>query len=269
MRIRMVIVLAVSLLPAACDSRAPTSPALTGRVTRLTTAHSHAAHTPARCRPSPPRQSNTFEMTGVVTNEAGTPLAGASLEIWVDYGNEHGPTASDLTNARGAYKVNFASLLGSNHYPQFDPAGTRQAVAFVTVEASGYEPYARYVLGTHQHLVENIRLHRIQRITAGESAVLTIASDDSVCVIDAWPGRELICTRLRVVAPQDGIMSVEAVPTQPGFELRMLEVWGGGTGAPRGNPTALRVTGGTEYTVAVGVPWGIDASQSFVVKTSM
>jgi hypothetical protein len=64
-------------------------------------------------------------------------------------------------------------------------------------------------------------------------------------------------------------MSIEAVPTQPASELPMLEVYGGGTGAPRANPTALRVTAGTEYTVKVEVPWGFTGSQSFVVKTSM
>ena len=266
----MIVVLAVSLLATACDGRAPTSPTLPAESPDSLPPPTLTPPTPSPgAGPSPPRQSNAFEMTGVVTNEVGTPLAGASLEIWVDYGNQHGPTASDLTNAIGRYKVNFASVPGSNHHPQSDPAGTREAVAFATVELPGYEPHARYVLGTHQHLVENIRLHRIQRIRAGESAVLTVASDDSTCVIDVWPGRELICRTLRVVALQQGIMSVEAVPTQPGSALPMLEVWGRGTGAPRGNPTALRVIGGTEYTVAVGVPWGIGASQSFVVKTSM
>ncbi len=132
-----------------------------------------------------------------------------------------------------------------------------------------YGRLARYLLGTTGDLVENFHVHLIKRIPAGESAALTIAPDDGVCAIDTLLDRNLICgTWVRVVAPRDGVMSVEAVPIQSGSALATLEVYGGGTGA-RGNPTVLRVTAGTEYTVDVAVPWGISASQSFVVKTSM
>ena len=141
-------------------------------------------------------------------------------------------------------------------------------MGFVLVEAPAYDWHSRYVLGTTEHLVENIRLRRIQRITAGESAVLAVAPDDKVCASDSWPGRELICGTLRVVAPRNGTMTIEAVPSQAGSQLPALEVWGGRTGG-RGNPTSISVVAGTEYTVNVELPWGISASQSFVVTTSM
>src|SRR5687767_2188191 len=111
-RIRTVVVLAVSLLAAACDGRAPTSPTVPAESPGSPPPTLTPPTPSPGVGPSPPRQSNAFEMIGVVTNEVGTPLVGASLEIWVDYGNEHRPTASDLTNARGAYKVTFASYLG-------------------------------------------------------------------------------------------------------------------------------------------------------------
>ena len=142
-------------------------------------------------------------------------------------------------------------------------------MAFTRVEAEGYEPYARFVVGPGQHLVENVRLRRIERIEAGESSVLSISPDDSVCFLDVWPGRELICRTLRVVAFKDGVMGVEAIPTQPGFELPTLEVYDNRTGAPRGNPTAIAVATGVEYTVRIEVPSGFGTRQSFVVKTSM
>jgi hypothetical protein len=245
------ILLVAVLLAAACDGRGPTTPT--------------SPSAPPAAVPSPPRQSMSFEMTGVVTDDDGPPVPGAKVAVWRDYVD----VPSMLTDGSGAYKLKFTAVPGSAYVLNWDPAGTEDAVAFVTVEASGYEPYARYILGTTQDLVENIRLHRIKRITAGESAVLTIVPDDTVCVLDVWPGRELICGTLRVVAPDNGIMTVEAVPTQATSELPMLEFFGNQTGAPRANPTALRVTAGIEYTIKVEVPRGFTGSQSFVVKTSM
>jgi len=209
-----------------------------------------------------------FEMTGRVTDDEGGPVAGAKVTIILDVGEWYGPNPWVLTDASGRYKVNFMAIPGSNYYPGLDPPGTKEAVGFVMVEASGYDWHARYVLGTTEHLVENIRLRRIQRITAGESAELAVAPDDKVCASDAWPGRELICGTLRVVAPRNGTMTIEAVPGQAGSQLPGLEVWGGRTGG-RGNPTSISVVAGTEYTVNVELPWGISASQSFGVKTSM
>ena len=169
-------------------------------------------------------------------------------------------------DASGRYRVNFTGVPGTNR----GPAGTEDSMAFAQVEAPGYGRLARYLLGTTGHLVENFHVHLVKRITAGDSAVLTIAPDDGVCGIDTLPARNLICsTWVRVVAPRDGVMRLEAVPMESGSVPALLEVYGGRTGAPRGNPIALRVTAGTEYTVDVAVPWGISASQSFVVTTSM
>jgi len=209
-----------------------------------------------------------FDITGHVTGDEGKPVAGAKVTIVLDIGEWYGPNPWAFTDASGRYRVNFTGLPGSNHYPERDPTGTKEAVGFVLVEASGYDWHSRYVLGTTEHLVEAIRLRRVQRITAGESAVLAVAPDDKVCAIDAWPGRELICGTLRVVAPRDGTMTIEAVPSQAGSQIPTLEVWADRTGG-RGNPASISVVAGTEYTVNVELPWDISASQSFVVKTSM
>ena len=209
-----------------------------------------------------------FDMTGHVTGDEGRPVAGAKVTIVLDIGEWYGPNPWVFTDASGRYRVNFTELSGSNHYPGLDPPGTKEAVGFVLVEASGYDWHSRYVLGTTEHVVEAIRLRRIQRITAGESAVLAVEPDDKVCASDVWPGRELICATLRVVAPRDGFMTIEAVPSQAGTQRPALEVWGDRTGR-RGNPTSISVVAGSEYTVNVELPWGISASHAFVVKTSM
>jgi len=199
-------------------------------------------------------------MSGVVTDDEGTPVPGARVSIWLDYDN----LPSALTDGSGAYKLNFTGVPGANT----GPAGTEDSVAFAQVEAPGYERYARYLLGATEHLVENFHVHRIKRITAGESAQLTMAADDTVCAVDALPGRDSICGIVRVVAPTNGIMTVGAVPIRAGSQLPTLAVYGGNTGR-QGNPTSIRVVAGTEYKVDVEVPWGIRESQSFLVQTSM
>jgi hypothetical protein len=163
--------------------------------------------------------------------------------------------------------MRFDAAPGQTHNPGWDPAGTEQALTFATIEAPGYERVVRWVLGTAEHLVENIRLHRIERITAGESVRLTIAPDDTTCFFDAWPGRELICGFVRVVVPSSGTMSVEAIPTQAGSLLPRVEVYSA-KGGGQGNPSIIKVFAGTEYHIAVQVPWG-SKSQSFIVNTSM
>lgn len=207
----------------------------------------------------------TFEMTGVVVDDEGAPVPGAKVEVWFDYVD----LASVVTDESGHYTVNFVGVPGQNHLAPRDPVGTEEAVAFAQVDVSGYEPYARYILGSTPYLVEDVRLHRVTRIMAGQSAVVTIAPADTVCVLDVWPGRELICGTLRVVAPSNGTVRVYAVPIQAASQPPMLALYGGGAGAPPGNPTALQVAAGTEYTVRVEVPWGSFGSQSFVVNTTL
>jgi len=205
-----------------------------------------------------------FEMTGLVTDETGTPMPRTKVGLWVDYVD----LASALTDQSGHYKVSFTGVPGANYFPEWDPAGTEQSVAFVVVDASGYEPYMRYVLGTTPDLVENIRLRRIKRITAGESAELIGAPDDPVCVGDAWPGRALTCRTVRVVAAGGGILGIRAVPIEAGSEIPTLTVYNGRAGS-QSNPTSIRVFEGTETVVQVQTPWGINTSQPVVVKTSL
>lgn len=119
-------------------------------------------------------------MTGVVTDDEGTPVPGAKVTVILDVDASYGAEPWVFTDPSGSYEVDFIGVPGSNR----GPAGTEEAVAFVQVEAAGYGRLARYLLGTTRDLVENCRVHHIKRITAGESVVLTIAPDDGVCAID-------------------------------------------------------------------------------------
>jgi hypothetical protein len=218
--------------------------------------------------PTTPHPSMEFAMGGLVSNDEGVPVPGARMTVLFDPEAPDSQQPSALTDAAGRYAVNFKAVPGSAYVPNRDPAGTEDAVAFGQVEASGYERYARWILGTTQRLIENVRLHRITHITAGTPAMLTIAPDDTLCVLDVWPGRDLICGIVHVVAPTSGTMSIAAVPSQAGSDLPDIEAYGGATGA-RGNPVLIQVSAGTEYTVLVEVPWGHQVSQSFVLNTSV
>ena len=209
---------------------------------------------PVNC---PVRSPMQFEMTGAVTDEEGTPLADAGVSVWRDYE----PFSTARTDQSGRYKLIFTGVPGANT----GPPGTEDSVGFAVADAAGYEHHARDILGTTPNLVENIRLRLIRRIAAGESVALTVAPDDTICALDGLPGRYLICRTVHVAVQNDGIMTIEAVPTQPG-SAPVLTVYGARSGAPRANPTSLRVVAGAEYTVHIEFPRG--ASRSFVVKTS-
>jgi hypothetical protein len=252
-------------LATACDGRSATTPT----PSEPSSAQPLPPSPPSPPSPPPsngPRQPQAFEISGVVRDDGGTPIPGATLTILLNI-YDVGPVA--MTNASGSYQVDFSGVPGSNYYPEGDASGTRESVAFLQVEAPGFERFARHVLGTTSQLVENVRLHRVRRISSGESLVLTIAPDDSVCATDSWPGREQVCGIVRVLATGDGVMTIEAIPTDAGLARPDLTVYGGDTGAPRANPTSLRVVAGTEYFLNVPVELSFAENRTFLVKTSL
>ena len=143
---------------------------------------------------------------------------------------------------------------------------------FTYVSANNYASDYRYIRGASQ----SVRLYRITRITAGDSMVVTVAPDDTLCVNNVQDtlglGQDYVCRSVRVVAPSDGVMTLEAISTlggaRPGLEVETV-------GAPvccserMGNPTSIQVTAGTEVIVNVELAEGSTASQSFALTTSM
>ncbi|MEO5895006.1 MAG: hypothetical protein ABIS06_04845 [Vicinamibacterales bacterium] len=202
-----------------------------------------------------------FEMTGLVANDEGSPIPGATVTVWL--GDFVEPSVG-LTDALGHYSVRFSSARGSNA----GPPGTELSVGMAVIEAPGYDWYLRYIVAPTEQIVEDFHLQRIRRITAGESTVVTVAPGDRVCGSDWSPGRETICGSIRVLAATDGTLTVAALPAAGNSALASLSVFGsyiGGTG----NPVSIRVTAGAEYTVVLALQWGLTASQSFAVKTSI
>ena len=85
-----------------------------------------------------------------------------------------------------------------------------------------------------------------------------------------WPGDndEFVCRTVHIVAPADGAMTINVVPTQSGASGG-LEITGRGSAYRCCALTAsVPVTAGTEVIANVGMWWTSTVSQSFVLSTS-
>jgi hypothetical protein len=196
-------------------------------------------------------QPAAITLSGRVTDAAtGAPIAGAVVSI-----NGRSRTTTDNS---GNYRV--AGLLD---------AGSHLDTTYVSAE--NYVADYRYIRGT----IQNVRLYRIERIVAGESKLVTVAPDDTLCVNNMQDtpgiGPDYVCRSVFVVAPNDRPVTIEAVSTLDGA-YPPLEVETRGVlpccSERMGNPTTMEVTGGTVIVVNVEMPSSSTSPQSFVVNTS-
>jgi hypothetical protein len=203
-----------------------------------------------------PSAGEAFEVSGVVTDEEGVPVAGASVTMRFYLAGVI-KLPSVVTDASGSYTIRFTAN------PWMSSTSGRVA-ARAEIIAEGYDWYWRSVLATIPSVVENFRLHRIKRITAGDSIVLSITPDNGECT--GW----LVgpCGRLRVAALADGNLTLEAVPTQLPAGLPQIELCCVAGNEVGGNPVSLPVRAGTELWVEVGQPPGNPTGGSVMVKTS-
>jgi hypothetical protein len=212
-----------------------------------------------------PRAANgeAFEVTGVVTDEQGVPMAGVDVTMRFQLGGRFG-SASVLTDASGGYTIAFTS-----NPIRFGTGGGRSA-GRAEIHAVDYDWYHRSVMATAPHLVENFRLNRLTRIPAGDSVVLSVGPDNGDCL--GW----LLgpCARARVTVPVNGNLTVEAVPTEVPAGLPAIEVCCVSGNEVGGNPVSLPVAAGAEIWVEVGQPAGPpgtngSVSGPVVLKTSL
>jgi hypothetical protein len=244
------VVLLVTLTSACSKGGGPTTP--TG-----TSLPSIVARSPSSTGTPLPSNGEAFEVTGVVTDDRGVPVAGAAVTMahWLG-GFAQRPSVR--TDASGGYTIAFTSN------PWMDGTSGRGA-ARAEVVAEGYDWYWRTVLATNPGLVENFRLQRIKRVTAGDSIVLSVTPDIGDCTGWLYPP----CGRLRVTAPAGGNLTIEAVPNRVSAGLPQIEVCCVSGGEVYGNPVTLPVTAGTEVWVEVGQTRGSTASESVRLRTSL
>jgi hypothetical protein len=251
--------LLILLLTAACSGRGPTTP-----TSQLPQVSATPTPTPSTIETRPTRDSIPFDMSGVVTDVAGRPVAGAKVIVWRDYEQ----LATFVTESTGRYTVQFSGAPGSFHAPHADPPGTEDAVAFLEVEARGFERVAHFILGTTQQFVQDVQLQPVKRIASGETAILSIGAQDTVCAVDAWPWRGQVCGIVHVIAETNGLMTIEASPAEGQGIAPILEVYShSDRSSGTGNPVSIPVAAGSEYIVDVALPWGM--TQSLVLKTSL
>jgi hypothetical protein len=243
------VVLLVTLASACSKGGGPTTP--TGTSLLSTGALSAATATPL------PSNGEAFAVTGIVTDDRGVPVAGAEVTMahWL---GGHAQRPSVRTDASGGYSIAFTS----NPWMS-DTIGRGAARAEIVAE--GYDWYWRTVVGSSSHLVENFRIHRIKRVTAGDSIVLSVTPDIGDCTGWQYPP----CGRLRVTASAGGNLTIEAIPTQASAGLPSIEVCCASGSEVYGNPVTLPVTAGSEVWVEVGQTRGATPSQSVTVKTSL
>ena len=192
-----------------------------------------------------------------MTDVGGAPVAGAEVTMshWLG-GMVRRPAVR--TDGSGGYTIAFTSNPWGS--------GTNRGAARAEVVADGYEWYWRTVPATTARSLENFSLHRIKRITAGDSVLVSATPDNGECI--GWLSGP--CGRLRVVPHVNGTLTVEAVPTQAPAGLPELEVCCASGSERYGNPVSLPVHAGSEVTVEIGQQRpGFTTILSFMVKTSV
>ena len=228
---------------------------------------------PARVRPRPRTESVAFAHaaasggTGAPTNKPGPnravrtsdrrrQLSRAARGIRVDQ-----RSCTDADDAAGRYR-----LTGG---------GYSAGVDYGWASAAGFEPDYRFISAA-QAAVQDFRLYPIERTTAGQAVRVTVDPGDTLCVNNVQDspglGPSYVCRTIRVLAPSDGMLTIEAVASDGG-ERPLIEVETTNATVCCNErleyPTSLQVNAGTEIRVSVELPWGSTASRSFVVNTSL
>lgn len=216
--------------------------------------------TPAETRPpsaggTPALPSNAiaYEVTGTVIDDRGVPVVGAEVTMR-HYLEGHIRSPSVRTDAAGGYTIAFTA----NPW-----TGGGGGAATAEVRADGYDWYNRTIQPVNPR-IENFRLQPITRVTAGDSVVVSVTSENGDC--HGWLYGP--CGRLRVVTPAGGSVTVEAVATEQGATPPALEVCCVAGNEVYGNPVTLSVTAGMELWVEVGQSRDANPSRSVLVKTS-
>jgi hypothetical protein len=217
-------------------------------------------------------QPMAFELTGAATDDEGRPVANADLYLDFTVSDVPGTFyahASGVTNGAGFYRIGFTAVPN---------AMAHGSTAFACLRGkSGYTDDCQWIPATTHDAFRSFRLNRIKRIAAGESTSVTVAPDDTVCVNNVQDspglGQDYVCRSVLIVAPADGLMTVEALPTQGGGRPP-LEVETRGAAGPccnerMGNPTSIPVTAGTEVVANIEMAWGSTTSQSFTLNTTL
>lgn len=242
----------------ACDSAPPRTPG---------SPSSSPSSSPA---PPPPGAVARYHLSGRVTDHAGSPVSGATVEL--DYagpGGDSNPPSfcpftsfcwlTTSTNDRGDYAVEFEA----GPWPG-------RGIGYVYSLHANYETNIQWVPTGSTTAVQNLRLRPIRRISAGVSTVVSVEPDSSLCsdLEDLWVLNSR-CEAVQIEAPA-GTLVVEARAVEAGAAVPLV-FWAtsGNYASPPTRPgpgTVSIPAGGGAYKIFVGIP-DKAASQRFEVLT--
>jgi hypothetical protein len=258
----LVLVALILLLTAACDSRSPVSPG--ADTTTLTSGP-----------PKPPAPaSRVYHLSGRVMDDAGRPVAGATVEV--DHGRGQGSTNTSIcpsiatfcwttaqTNANGEYSIEFdaARLPGQT------------ALGYVYTVADGYETAIQWVPDGPTRQVMDLRTLRTRPIRPGQTVSVSVEPTSSLCTDlednFRWAYR---CEVVVIETTQEGQLLVEArdsagAPAAPdSLFFATSGNYDGGWTQTSPSTLAVKVKPGT-FRAFVGVRDG--ASRQFEIVTTL
>src|SRR5687767_5117715 len=138
----------------------------------------------------------SHRVSGTVTNEEGSPLAGAAVVLTYVPDSGATQTVNALTGGDGRYEIQLSAIQPGN------VNATIQASA-----AGEYVPNTQLVRLADVS-EKNIRLRRLRTITMGQSAMIRFDADSSRCT---KPGTSGICESLRIRYPTTFVERLEVI----------------------------------------------------------
>ena len=278
--------LAVSVmaLTSACDTGSPISPSPSpggaGSAGGSSPSES-STPSPSPADPSsPPPSSTRYQLSGLVTDEAGSPIAGAVVEV--DHGAVQGSSTTSFCPSFGAFCWLSTRTNASGEYSMEVEAGPLAAsgaighqyapgIGYIYSFAPGYETNVQWVPPGGPLLVQNLQLRPERPIRPGESTSVSVGPTSMLCtdLEDWW----LLGNRCEVIQVESSagtlIVDVRAA-SDAAVPLLFWATSGNYAGRitrPSPSTVSIPVSGGT-YRIFVGLPEGTP-TERFDVVTSL
>jgi hypothetical protein len=145
-----------------------------------------------------------YHISGIVTDENGSPIANVEVALVDHPRNDRKATAS--TDSRGHYEM------------VFETAGAGLFLIYV----GGGDEYENYVTqalpSPTPEIVKNLRLRRIRTFEAGQSIAISIDPDSSLAYDgEDWSALDMVWERLHIRVADAGTLNVDARPEAGGI----------------------------------------------------
>jgi hypothetical protein len=228
------------------------------------------AATPLPPSPSPPGTSIRYNVSGIVTDDGGSPIANAQLRLYYEGSFKNVETSTD---AHGYYSIVFESA-AREYTGNADVVGT----IFYTGGGEYENYYVQAVPWGTADVVKNLHLRRVRTLDAGQSIVISIDADSSLAYDgDDWMRMDALWEKFHIRVADAGVLIVAARPASgsivPSIAVYCAYVadncendWVAVV-APLGS-VARRVKANSLFEIRLPIPSGM-APQRYEVSTSL